>query len=48
MIDYDDKIPHHWYDEINKEINWDIYDEKYSSNKNVNHSLDDNMKLDKK
>ena len=39
MINYKDKIPQEWYNEINKEINWDIYDD---------HNIDNDMEIDRR
>ena len=46
MLDYDDKIPQEWYDEFNKNIRWDIYDEEYSSDSDIDHTIDNDMDLD--
>ena len=48
MIDYDDDIPLKWYDKILQEIRWDIYDEEYSSESDVDHNLGNDLDIDRR
>ena len=48
MIDYDDLIPQEWYDEFLATINWDIYDEEYSSDEDVDHTKGNDQGIDRR
>ena len=48
MIDYEDDIPLKWYDKVLSEINWDIYDEEYSSESDVDHSSGNYQSIDRR
>ena len=48
MIDYDDKIPQEWYDEFNQQIRWDIYDDEYSSESDIDHNVDNDLEVERR
>ena len=48
LIDYDDDVPLKWYDKILKEIDWDIYDEEYSSESDVDHTRGNDQDIDQR